>query len=197
MRQCPDHYTIRAGRNLPDKEFRYLRTVIVTAAVYWGFNSMLAHLLLTFQHWAGVSPYTSSFDLAETCVFDKQLPGPILCGSTCVEHPFSLSYGVNLPSSLTTLLPLALEFSSYLPVSVCGTGAEDIHKTFLALVQTCFPTKFRSLSPGATIARVKSFQGVLLLKSFGGYGISTVCASATPFGLTLAPGLLGADEPSS
>ncbi len=38
----PDRYTIRAGRNLPDKEFRYLRTVIVTAAVYWGgFNSML------------------------------------------------------------------------------------------------------------------------------------------------------------
>ena len=40
-RQRPDHYTIRAGRNLPDKEFRYLRTVIVTAAVYRGFNSML------------------------------------------------------------------------------------------------------------------------------------------------------------
>ena len=34
-------YTIRAGRNLPDKEFRYLRTVIVTAAVYRGFNSNL------------------------------------------------------------------------------------------------------------------------------------------------------------
>ena len=42
---------------------------------------MLAHLLLTFQHRAGVSPYTSSFDLAETCVFAKQLPGPIHCGS--------------------------------------------------------------------------------------------------------------------
>ncbi len=40
-RQCPNRYTIRAGRNLPDKEFRYLRTVIVTAAVYWGFSSML------------------------------------------------------------------------------------------------------------------------------------------------------------
>ena len=39
LRQRPDHYTIRAGRNLPDKEFRYLRTVIVTAAVYRGFNS--------------------------------------------------------------------------------------------------------------------------------------------------------------
>ena len=41
LRQCSDRYTIRAGRNLPDKEFRYLRTVIVTAAVYWGFNSKL------------------------------------------------------------------------------------------------------------------------------------------------------------
>ena len=40
-RQRPDRYTIRAGRNLPDKEFRYLRTVIVTAAVYWGFSSEL------------------------------------------------------------------------------------------------------------------------------------------------------------
>ena len=38
LRQCADRYTIRAGRNLPDKEFRYLRTVIVTAAVYRGFN---------------------------------------------------------------------------------------------------------------------------------------------------------------
>jgi hypothetical protein len=41
LRQCPDRCTIRAGRNLPDKEFRYLRTVIVTAAVYWGFISDL------------------------------------------------------------------------------------------------------------------------------------------------------------
>ena len=81
LRQCPNHYTIRAGQNLPDKEFRYLRTVIVTAAVYWGFGSVLAHIPLTFQHRAGVSPYTSSFDLAQTCVFAKQLLGPILCGS--------------------------------------------------------------------------------------------------------------------
>ena len=41
LRQRPSRYTIRAGRNLPDKEFRYLRTVIVTAAVYRGFGSML------------------------------------------------------------------------------------------------------------------------------------------------------------
>ena len=41
LRQCPDRYAFRAGRNLPDKEFRYLRTVIVTAAVYWGLSSVL------------------------------------------------------------------------------------------------------------------------------------------------------------
>ena len=41
LRQCPNRYAIRAGQNLPDKEFRYLRTVIVTAAVYRGLNSML------------------------------------------------------------------------------------------------------------------------------------------------------------
>ena len=41
LRQCPNRYTFRAGRNLPDKEFRYLRTVIVTAAVYWGLSSGL------------------------------------------------------------------------------------------------------------------------------------------------------------
>ncbi len=43
-RQPGHHYAIRAGRNLPDKEFRYLRTVIVTAAVYRGFDQ---ELLLT------------------------------------------------------------------------------------------------------------------------------------------------------
>ena len=41
LRQRPNRYAIRAGQNLPDKEFRYLRTVIVTAAVYWGLNSNL------------------------------------------------------------------------------------------------------------------------------------------------------------
>ena len=40
-RQCPNHYAFRAGQNLPDKEFRYLRTVIVTAAVHWGLSSDL------------------------------------------------------------------------------------------------------------------------------------------------------------
>ena len=40
-RQRPSRCAFRAGRNLPDKEFRYLRTVIVTAAVYRGLASGL------------------------------------------------------------------------------------------------------------------------------------------------------------
>ena len=129
-RQCPNHYAIRAGQNLPDKEFRYLRTVIVTAAVYWGFSSKLALFPLTFQHRAGVSHYTSSYDFAMTCVFAKQSPGPFHCDSPalCIvltharEQPFSRSYGFILQSSLTRVISRALVFSTCLPVSVCGTG---------------------------------------------------------------------------
>jgi hypothetical protein len=121
LRQRPDRYAIRAGRNLPDKEFRYLRTVIVTAAVHWGFGSRREPLPLTFQHWAGVSPYTAPYGLAETCVFDKQSPGPAHCDPKPLPvvtghrpgYPFSRSYGVNLPSSLTRVLSPT---SGYLPL---------------------------------------------------------------------------------
>src|SRR5438309_7119352 len=126
-RQSLYRYTIRAGRNLPDKEFRYLRTVIVTAAVHRGFSSpLLKQLPLTFRHRAGVTPYTSACALAGSCVFVKQSPGPILCGplglpargrTPYAGHPFSRSYGVNLPSSLTRDHPFALELS-LLPTSV-------------------------------------------------------------------------------
>src|SRR4029434_1282312 len=54
-------FTARRSGRVPDKEFRYLRTVIVTAAVYWGFDQGLAPHHLTFQHRAGVTPYTSTF----------------------------------------------------------------------------------------------------------------------------------------
>jgi len=79
LRQCSIRYAFRAGRNLPDKEFRYLRTVIVTAAVHRGFISVLSHVYLTFRHWAGVSPYTSACAFAETCVFGKQSTEPFHC----------------------------------------------------------------------------------------------------------------------
>lgn len=57
----------------------HLWTVRVTAAVYWDLSSKPKPLPLILQHRAGVSPYTSSYELAETCVFIKQSLPPILC----------------------------------------------------------------------------------------------------------------------
>ena len=44
--------------------------------------------------------------------------------------PLLRTYGVNLPSSLTTLLPLVLGFSPHPPVSVCGTGTSTLDSSF-------------------------------------------------------------------
>ena len=54
LRQRSGRDAIRAGRNLPDKGFRYLRTVIVTAAVHRGFDSKL---------WSDKSDRTSPLNL--------------------------------------------------------------------------------------------------------------------------------------
>ena len=163
MRQCPDRYTIRAGRNLPDKEFRYLRTVIVTAAVYWGFNSMLAHLLLTFQHRAGVSSYTSSFDLAETCVFAKQSPGPIHCGHIAVaslipklRDQFAEFLNYPSPVGLRILLPIYLcRFAVRAPKIFTELFSPWSTRTSLLF--------FGPLRPGLPSPGLRSFQVSLCL----------------------------------
>ena len=56
------------------------------------------------------------------------------------RHPFSRSYGVILPSSLTMLLPSALGFSPHPPVSVYGTGPYKTIAAFLDGWLTCFAT---------------------------------------------------------
>ncbi len=102
-RQCGHRYAIRAGRNLPDKEFRYLRTVIVTAAVYWDFNQELAPHHLIFQHRAGVTPYTSTFVFAECCVFIKQSQPPFHCNPIELQEQVSTLYR-GAPSPEVTVL---------------------------------------------------------------------------------------------
>jgi len=136
-RQLPSRYSIRAGRNLPDKEFRYLRTVIVTAAVYRGFGSQLrvgkpaltAHLNLPAPG-RSQSVYVGLDNaLARSCVFAKQSLGTILCGRlglllygvTYNRHPLSRSYGVILPSSFSVNHSSPLGFSPRPPVSDYGT----------------------------------------------------------------------------
>ena len=64
----------------------------------------------------------------------------LFTAATFLWHPFSLSYGVILPSSLTIVLSLALGFSPHLPVSVCGTGSYKTIAAFLDSQLTSFAT---------------------------------------------------------
>ena len=139
-RQYPSCCKIRAGRNLPDKELRYLRTLIVRAAVNRTFGSELP------PDESGLTP-------------PFKLPAPSTCQSLYVvfwtlQRPvflvnshlglftaavpsspskwfhskwrsLSRSYGTNLPSSLTEILSRALGFSPRLPVSVYGTDTQN------------------------------------------------------------------------
>ncbi len=89
---------------------------------------------LTYQHWAGVSPYTSPFGFARTCVFDKQSTSKRLLQPTIkwASHLPKLREAC-LPSSLRILLPIALVFSTCPPVSVYGTAWFESHcEPFLA-----------------------------------------------------------------
>ena len=85
MRQQGSRYAIRAGRNLPDKEFRYLRMVIVTTAVYWGLNSPLRPKndltgpLNLPAPGRRQSVYIELTFFAQTYVFGKQSLPSILC----------------------------------------------------------------------------------------------------------------------
>ncbi len=94
---------------------------------------MLEHLLLSFQHRAGVRPYTSCCHLAESCVFSKQFPPLILCQQKRNEVLGRASTQfLNLPSLLPKLRDQFAEFlhhgslnafvfSTCSPVSVYST----------------------------------------------------------------------------
>ena len=94
---------------------------------------------MTFRHRAGVSPYTSSYDFAETCVFGKQSLGPFHCG------PLELDSAKEFHSTGAPLLPklrghfaeFLNESSSdhlgilYLPTCVgFGTGTRNLPRRF-------------------------------------------------------------------
>ncbi len=175
-RQRGSRYAIRAGRNLPDKEFRYLRTVIVTAAVYRGFNSTLSHLLLTFRHRAGVRPYTSSCDFAEPCVFSKQSPPPSLCPQLQVALEPGLLLA-NLRRHFAEFLQhRSLKRLGILYQSTCVGLGYDLMEGYFQEPISGPPNPIRvnnSLDPSHP----------------PGPGILTWFPSTTPFGLALGVGL--------
>ena len=127
------------------------------------------------------------------------------------RHPFSRSYGVILPSSLTTLLPPALGFSPHPPVSVYGTGTYKAIAAFLDSQLTSFPTigsvhvtssDCMADLPTILLPRLYRFfhsrlwlsvcvPTVLFICSTG---ISTCCPSTTAFALALGPDLPREDQ---
>src|SRR5689334_9110156 len=129
-RQCPSRYAFRAGRNLPDKEFRYLRTVIVTAAVYRGFSSKLVTSPFNLPALGRRQPLYVRLRVQQRPVFLVNSRLGLVSATPTSSlgmpahqqgYPFFRRYGVNLPSSLTRVLSIALAYSAYPPVSVCGT----------------------------------------------------------------------------
>ena len=130
------------------------------------------------------------------------------------RHPFSRSYGVILPSSLTRVLPFVSGFSPRPPASVSGTGALRYTSNFSRQRELSrFPTLFRSrMCPASRFAYFTTTRPLLLhglyhqpahaillcqcLTCKGGTGISTSYPSPTTIVLGLGPDLPWADEPS-
>ena len=175
LRQRGDRYAIRAGRNLPDKEFRYLRTVIVTAAVYWDFNSELAPLLLIFQHRAGVRLYTSPYGFAQPCVLSKQSPPPSLCPPPTLAYRWGLLLA-NLRRHFAEFLKCgSLKRLGILYQSTCVGLGYGLMEGYFQEPLSSSPNPLR-----ANYSRDPSLPP--------GPGILTWFPSTTPFGLALGAG---------
>ena len=159
-------------------------TVIVTAAVYRGFNSMLSHLLLTFRHRAGVSPYTSSFDLAETCVFAKQSPGPILCGSVS-RAPLIPKLRGQLAEFLNNPSPVGLRIFFLSTCVGLRYGHQFLYEQlFLSLsIMTSLlifgPLRPGQPSPGFMTSKASLFLNILVATEFQPY-VHRLRVSASP-----------------
>ena len=171
---------------------------------------------MTFQHRAGVSPYTSSFDFAETCVFGKQSLGPFLCGLLGLGPARGLH-----PTEAPLLPKLRGHFAEFLNegssdrlgilyLHTCvgfGTGTSNLPRRFsrrhsfenfglngLGIPPRAYGERI-SLSPAlhgyprTTIAwdPVAFLVPPSVKRTRRGTGISTCWPSTTPFGLALGP----------
>ena len=113
---------------------------------------------------------------------------------TLLGSSFFQSYGGNLPSSLTTVLPIALVFSTRPPVSVWGTG------TVLTHCWAFLDSMGSVTSPEAARHHVSEFMAPTLIRTllhaYPGTTIAPVhLPSCVPLQLPAA-GLAGSSEDS-
>ncbi len=100
----------------------------------------------------------------------------LFSAATFLWHPFSRSYGVILPSSLTMLLPSALGFSPHPPVSVYGTGTVQTIAAFLDAWLTHFATILRSTSRLRIVIRILGFSPHPPVSVYGTGTVQTIAA---------------------
>ena len=132
-RQLSTRYTFHAGRNLPGKGLRYLRTLRVRAVVHWSLHQHLLTpflrrdestsmvdlpvpdrsqlLYVPFWGWQEPEFLLNSRLINFCCKLDKS--------SQSILHSLRSAF---LPSSLNHHYPYALVYSTRLPASVYGTN---------------------------------------------------------------------------
>jgi len=133
------------------------------------------------------------------------VPSAPKCFQMGCRDPFFRRYGVNLPSSLRTVLSSALGYAPRIPVSVCGTdphgcpyggflggwascsgiqGPRD--SGYSCEWRICLPLKFPDLiAISNRLPALPTSSPLRCEPSIQSAGILTCCPSATPFGLTL------------
>ena len=161
---------------------------------------------MTFRHRAGVSPYSSPFGFAETCVFVKQSLGPFLCVHISMV-PLLPKLRGHFAEFLNNASPVGLRIFSSLTCVGLRYGCSYSHSgfswqfgfgVFATLLRS--PSRF-SINMGVCLhilpLRLAGFfrspvpltscvSTVLYIRSTG---LSACCPSTTLFSLALGPDL--------
>ena len=161
---------------------------------------------MTFRHRAGVSPYSSPFGFAETCVFDKQSLGPFLCGHIPMA-PLLPKLRGHFAEFLNNASPAGLRIFSSLTCVGLRYGCMHINSGFSRQCGFMYfatflhsPSRFRICSgiclrtfpsrlAGSSLSPVTLASCVTTVLYPCSTGLSTCCPSATLLSLTLGPDL--------
>lgn len=93
---------------------------------------MRKHQSLPYQHRAGVSPYTSSYELAEACVFNKQSPPQFCAKNNSLRYIF-LPHLPKLRGYFAEFLQQSyLKGLSVLHPSTCGGLRYGVYKVLVS-----------------------------------------------------------------
>ena len=114
-----------------------------------------------------------------------------LFSAACFQAPLIPKLRGNFAEFLNNPSPVGLRILSSSTCVGLRYGRLNNTYTFSRLITSHFATLISLDHSRENQLPVETLLSVSILNVFGGYGISTVCASATPFGLALAPAYPG------